>query len=323
MPHCSGAGRYAPSPSGPLHIGNLRTAFAAWAMARSTGRKFLLRIEDIDQTRTGAAEGQIRDLEQLGLDWDGEIVYQSHRLEAYRDALSDLARRDLLFECYCSRREIREAAGAPHVLPGHYPGTCLSLTTAQRERKREKLHSQGRVPALRLAPKIEMWTVTDEFHGEFQGHIDSLVLQRNDGGPAYNLAVVVDDTAFGIDQVVRGDDLLWTAPGQAYLTTLLGDPQPMYGHVPLVLNQQGVRLAKRDGPVTLEELVVSGISHSDIVEHISRSLGVDAARSAQDFLMGFVSGAIPREAYYFDSHSILSAIADPKPCNSPAQIVTG
>lgn len=296
-------GRYAPSPSGPLHVGNLRTALIAWAWARYLGGRFLLRIEDIDPGRTGAADRQILELESLGIDWDEAPLYQSRRLALYEDALTDLARRDLLFECYCSRKDIREAARAPHSPPGHYPGTCRYLTDAQREARREELASLGRMPALRLAPQTEAWTISDELHGSYTASIDAFVLRRSDGGPAYNLAVVVDDALSAITHVVRGDDLLSTAPGQAYLTTLLGTPAPVYGHVPLVLNREGKRLAKRDGAVTLEDLEGLGWAVGDVVQMIAASVGVVGARTAAELLEGFRPALIPHAPFQFSPES--------------------
>ena len=144
-------GRFAPSPTGDFHLGNLRTAILAWAWARASGRRFVLRIEDIDRARAGSADRQIADLEAIGIDWDGDPLVQTTRANAHEAALEDLAARGLLFECYCSRRDIREAASAPHVPPGHYPGTCLSLSEEERRARREALAALGRAPALRLA----------------------------------------------------------------------------------------------------------------------------------------------------------------------------
>ena len=129
-------GRFAPSPTGDFHLGNLRTAILAWAWARTTGRRFVLRIEDIDRERAGSAQRQLEDLEAIGVDWDGEPLIQTARADAHEEALASLAERGLIFECYCTRRDIREAASAPHVPPGHYPGTCLTLSESERAAKR-------------------------------------------------------------------------------------------------------------------------------------------------------------------------------------------
>ena len=164
--------------------------------------------------------------------------------------IAELTDRGLTYECFCSRRDIQQAPRAPHAPEGAYPGTCRDLTAAERAERR----ATGRAPALRLRSRTREFTVTDLLHGTYTGVVDDLVLRRGDGVPAYNLAVVVDDAAGGVDQVVRGDDLLPSAPRQAYLGSLLGHPQPVYAHVPLVLNAQGKRLAKRDGAVTLDEI---------------------------------------------------------------------
>lgn len=248
-----GAGRFAPSPSADLHIGNLRTAVLAWLFARSTGRRFLVRVEDLDdRTHDDIARRQLADLAAIGVTWDEEPGWQSAHRQRYDAVIDALVERDLVFECYCSRREILDAPRAPHAPEGAYPGTCRDLTDAERDSRR----AGGRPPALRLRSDVDQFTVTDVLHGEFTGVVDDFVLRRGDGVPAYNLAVVVDDAASGIDQVVRGDDLLSSSPRQAYLASLLGYPQPVYAHVPLALNSEGKRLAKRDGAVTLAELGV-------------------------------------------------------------------
>lgn len=243
------AGRFAPSPSGDLHVGNLRTALLAWLFARSTGRDFVLRVEDLDRVRPGAEQRQLDDLVALGLDWDGPVVHQSERLAAYDAAVQALADADLVYPCFCTRREVQEAPSAPHLPPGAYPGTCRDLTDAQREAQ-----ATARPAALRLRAAVTSWTVHDVLHGDVEGVVDDVVLRRNDGTPAYNLAVVVDDAAQYVDQVVRADDLLTSAARQAYLASLLDLPQPTYAHVPLAVNVDGRRLAKRDGAVTLPDL---------------------------------------------------------------------
>ena len=166
--------------------------------------------------------------------------------------------------------------------PGHYPGTCLTLTESQRAAKRASLAALGREPALRLAAPSPEWTVFDELHGSYTGPVDHFVVRRADGVPAYNLAAVVDDAFQGVDQVVRGFDLLSQAPAQAQLAHLLGAPEPTYAHVPLVLAPSGARLAKRDGAVTLSDLRGLGWSTADVVAFIGSSLGVPGARCAAD-----------------------------------------
>src|SRR6478736_272285 len=248
------AGRFAPSPSGELHIGNLRTAILAWLFARSSDRKFLLRVEDLDRARAGAEAEQLRDLAAIGVTWDGDVVRQTARGPLYDRAIDMLERAGLTYECFCTRRAIQEAASAPHAPQGAYPGTCRNLDRAELEFKRST-----RPAALRLRADVTEFTVHDIRRGRFTGVVDDLVLRRNDGVTAYNLAVVVDDAAQGIDQVVRGDDLLPSTPRQAYLASLLNMPVPEYAHVPLVLNADGARLAKRDGAVTLADLALAGV----------------------------------------------------------------
>lgn len=282
------AGRFAPSPSGELHVGNLRTAILAWLFARSTGRDFLLRVEDLDRARAGAEEEQVRDLAAIGLDWDGPVVRQTSRQDLYLDALARLGSGGLSYECFCTRREILEAPSAPHAPQGAYPGTCRSLTPAEVEARRTV-----RPPAVRLRAAVAEWSVTDALHGEFTGIVDDFVLRRNDGVIAYNLAVVVDDAAQGIDQVVRGDDLLPSTPRQSYLATLLDVPVPQYAHVPMVLNADGARLAKRDGAVTLRDLAAAGVGPAAVRGKILESLGL-SGESLTAALADFAPGQLPR-----------------------------
>lgn len=279
----SGTGRYAPSPSGDLHLGNLRTAILAWAMARRGGKSFYMRVEDLDRVRPGAAERQLADLRAMGLDWDvspgsaaestegkeAGVLYQSTRLAAYEQAVQRLREANLVYECYCTRREIQEASSAPHGAPGAYPGTCRGLSEAQREERRAQ-----RPPALRLRAECTSYTVQDDFYGAYTGLVDDFVLVRNDGTYAYNLTSVVDDAFVGVEQIVRGDDLLPSAPRQSYLAGLLGLPQPRYAHVPLALNEEGKRLAKRDGAVTLPQLQEAGVTIPEVLGWIVASIPV-------------------------------------------------
>lgn len=278
------AGRYAPSPSGSLHLGNLRTAILAWLYARHTARDFLLRVEDLDRVRSGSEAEQLADLTALGITWDAEPSRQSERRHLYEEALAALGgtQGGLIYECYCSRKDIAEATSAPHLgppdaspghtssgpalvlPPGSYPGTCRNLSEADRERRRRARPAALRIDAARAAGlpdgQAPVHRVTDRLNGTVQAGVDDFVLRRNDGAYAYNLAVVVDDLAQGVDQVVRGDDLLSSTPRQDWLARLLtgrtgqSPPETEYVHVPLVLNAQGQRLAKRDGAVTLADL---------------------------------------------------------------------
>jgi glutamyl-tRNA synthetase len=288
------AGRFAPSPSGDLHVGNLRTAILAWLFARSTGRKFLLRVEDLDRARSGAEAEQLRDLAAVGVTWDGEVVRQTARGPLYAAAISRLEAAGLTYECFCTRREIQEAPSAPHAPQGVYPGTCRNLDPAELEFKRST-----RPAAVRLRADVAQFTVQDALHGTYTGVVDDFVLRRNDGVTAYNLAVVVDDAEQGIDQVVRGDDLLPSTPRQAYLATLLNIPVPEYAHVPLVVNSDGVRLAKRDGAVTLGDLAAEGVRAHAVRDRLLDSLGLPAG-ALEHALDAFDPAALPGEPWVWN-----------------------
>ncbi len=285
------AGRFAPSPSADLHIGNLRTAVLAWLFARSTGRRFLMRVDDLDdRTHADIANRQLEDLAAIGLTWDDEPEWQSDHPARYDAAIAELAQRTLLYECYCSRRDVAQAPRAPHAPQGAYPGTCRDLTDAEREARRTEI---GRPPALRLRTDVVAHTVVDLLHGEYTGVVDDFVVRRGDGVAAYNLAVVVDDAVQGIDQVVRGDDLLASSPRQAYLAGLLGHPEPTYAHVALVLNEDGARLAKRDGAVTLAEIGVQ-----PALRQIAESLGWQAT-NVHEMLAQFDPASLPRDPWIY------------------------
>jgi len=265
-------GRFAPSPTGALHVGCLRTAMLAWLFARSEGSRFLLRIEDLDPTTSSAEHeaGQLADLAALGIEWDGPIVRQSERREAHEAVLADLVERGLTYPCFCSRREIREASAAPHALPGAYPGTCRDLNAAEIAER----EAAGRPAALRLRGDGQPVTIVDRLLGEVTRPADDIVLRRNDGVPAYHVAVVVDDDDQGVEEVVRADDLLDATPSQAHLMDLLGRPRPTWAHVPLVLGPDGQRLAKRHGSVTLADLAVEGVSAAEIRSRLAASVGL-------------------------------------------------
>lgn len=332
------AGRYAPSPSGTLHLGNLRTAILAWLFARHSDRDFLLRVEDLDRVRSGAEAGQLADLAALGISWDGAPVRQSERIPLYEEALDALGGIDggLVYECFCSRKDIAEATSAPHptpgptthtattptthtthtttlLPPGSYPGTCRHLTAAEREQRRATRPAALRIDAAKAAGRTDgrapVHRVTDRLSGTVEAGVDDFVLRRNDGAYAYNLAVVVDDLAQGVDQVVRGDDLLSSTPRQDWLARLLCErtgrqqPQTEYAHVPLVLNAEGQRLAKRDGAVTLADLAAvpagspgrpdGGWSPERVRDLLLDSLGLPAG-TLEHALSHFSPDAVPR-----------------------------
>jgi glutamyl-tRNA synthetase len=278
-------GRFAPSPTGVLHLGNLRTALLAWLFARSSGSSFVVRVEDLDvgRVRPGLASQQLADLAALGLDWDGPVWVQSERLDAYETALASLP----VYECFCTRAEIREAASAAHGPVGVYPGTCWGLSEAERAERRD----DGRTPALRVRADATFVEFSDRLLGPQTGVVDDFVVRRNDGAFAYNLAVVVDDAAQGIEEVVRGADLLDSTPRQIWLARTLGYPELAYAHVPLVVNAEGRRLAKRDGDVTLRE-----VDPGEALRWMADSLGLGSrATAAHDLLAAFDPGRIPRD----------------------------
>lgn len=268
----------------------------------------LLRIEDLDQgrVRPGLAEAQLADLTAFGLDWDGPVVRQSERLELYDEALARLDAGGRLYRCYCTRAEIREAASAPHgyypggPLPeGAYPGTCRELTAAQRaERERA-----GRPPALRVRGEATRVSFDDRLLGPQQGTVDDFVVRRNDGAYAYNLAVVVDDGAQGVGEVVRGADLLDTTARQLHLCARLGLPAPVHAHVPLVLAADGTRLAKRHGAVTLTDRQAAGESPLHVRAHLAASLGLaepGTTPTLAQLLERFDPARLPREPTILD-----------------------
>jgi glutamyl-tRNA synthetase len=295
------AGRFAPSPTGALHVGNLRTALLAWLFARSAGSPFLLRVEDLSphpQAREHEA-GQRADLAALGLIWDGPVVRQSERRARHDEVLADLTTRGLTYPCFCTRREVAEAAEAPHGQPpGSYPGTCRDLPGE----RRAELEAEGRPAALRLRSNGQAVTIVDRLHGEVSAVVDDLVLRRNDGVPAYNLAVVVDDADQGVEEVVRGDDLLSSTPRQAHLADLLGLPRPTWAHVPLVLGPDGERLAKRHGAVALGDLAAMGIGPEQVLTEMAASLGLASPGepvAAADLVARFDPTAVPLDPWTF------------------------
>ncbi|MEO1061240.1 MAG: tRNA glutamyl-Q(34) synthetase GluQRS [Actinomycetota bacterium] len=300
-------GRFAPSPTGELHLGNLRTALLAWMFARSAGGRFLLRFEDLDAgaSRPEHEEGQIADLRGLGLDWDGEPVRQSERRHLHDAALERLVEADAVYPCYCTRREIREAARAPHGdLPdGAYPGTCRDLDAAGRAER----EAAGRRPALRLLGGGRRRGFVDRVLGPIEGVVPDVVVRRGDGTPAYQLAVVVDDHDQGVEEVVRADDLAPSTPSQVLIAELLGFDPPGYAHVPLALGPGGQRLAKRDGAVTLTDLGALGLAAEHVLGVIGESLGlaVPGERpSAAELLGRFDPSAIPTAPWIVDPASL-------------------
>lgn len=291
----SADGRFAPSPTGPLHLGSLRTALVAWLFARSQSARFRLRIEDLDpqRSRREFEASQTADLDALGIDWDGPVVRQSERLELYELALGELRAQDRLYPCFCTRAEIRDAASAPHgeYPEGAYPGTCRRLTDAERQ-VRER---SGRPFALRLRAEAERIEFADRILGARAARVDDFVVRRADGVPAYQLAVVIDDADQGIGEVVRGADLVSSTPRQILLGRLLGLPQPTYAHVPLVLGADGARLAKRHGAVTLAQRPeVPAAVLAELAHTLGLALDRPQIRRAAELLPGFDPDRLPR-----------------------------
>ncbi len=247
-------GRFAPSPSGRMHLGNLFSALLAWCAVRSVDGKMILRLEDLDPDRCRPAfcEQVKADLLWLGLDWDEEMPRQSQRTQAYAQVFDHLQQQGLVYPCYCSRGELH-AASAPHLADGTwiYPGTCRALTPAQREAKTRR-------PAWRLMVPDRVYGVQDGLQGRYEENLAArcgdFIIRRSDGVYAYQLAVVTDDIEAGVTQVVRGRDLLSSTPRQLYLYELMGQTPPAYCHVPLLLARDGRRLSKRERDMDLGEL---------------------------------------------------------------------
>ena len=244
-------GRFAPTPSGRMHLGNVFAAMMAWLGARSQGGELVLRMEDLDTQRTSEVYAQTlrEDLAWLGLDYDRETPPQSTRAPVYDMFFRQLQERDLLYPCYCTR-SLLHSPNAPHLSDGTYvyPGTCRGLTQQQRA-------AYDRAPAWRVRVPDRVWTVHDRVQGDFTENLATdcgdFVLRRADGVYVYQLAVTVDDAQAGVNQVVRGMDLLSSAPRQMYLQELWGLPHPAYAHVPLLLAPDGRRLSKRDRDLDL------------------------------------------------------------------------
>jgi len=246
-------GRFAPSPTGPLHTGSLVAAVGSWLMAKSSGGRWLLRIDDLDRDRCRRQfeDDILRTLEQFGLVWDGAITRQSDNTAAYDEAFEQLCKTGVVYPCGCSRAEIARSASAPH--PGDeilYPGTCRSGLPVGRQPRAWRLRTEG------------MTVLFDDLrHGSIRHdfvHSGDFVIKRAEGFFAYQLAVVVDDQLTGVNQVVRGDDLLDSTPRQVLLHQLLGWPLPKYCHLPLVTGPDGAKLSKRDNTISLADGRVAG-----------------------------------------------------------------
>ena len=277
-------GRFAPTPSGRMHLGNLLCAMLAWLSARSQGGQFLLRVEDLDKARSPQkyANQLEADLRFLGFDWDAggswggphAPYYQSERTTFYQELLDKLQSRGLIYPCFCTRAQLH-AATAPHASDGEpvYDGRCRHLSA---ETVAEQMKS--RTPALRLRVPDETVSFSDGHYGLCRQHLTAecgdIIVRRADGVFAYQLAVVADDAAMGVTQVVRGRDLLLSTPRQLYLFRLLGAPPPSYFHLPLLLTSDGRRLSKRDRDLDLDALRTRGYGAEDIVGRLAYTAGL-------------------------------------------------
>lgn len=269
-------GRLAPSPTGAQHVGNARTYLIAWLSARSRQGRIVLRIEDIDSPRVkpGAAEQALEDLRWLGLDWDEGPIFQTQRLAAYQDALEKLKAAERVYPCTCTRGDIERAASAPHLEHEGppYPGTCSTRRAADAE----ALDRAGRRYAWRFRSRPGPWAFEDGFLGEVTVSAElsgDFVVWKSAGTPAYQLAVVVDDAAMRITEVIRGDDLVPSTPRQLQLYEALGLTPPRFCHVPLVVGPDGRRLAKRHGDTRLSTLRQSGLAPEKLVGFLAYSCG--------------------------------------------------
>ncbi len=302
-------GRFAPSPTGPLHLGNARTALLSWRAARAGGGAWVMRVEDLDgpRVRPGMEERILAELRWLGLDWDeGPDVggptgpyRQSDRSALYAEALEALRTRDLVYPCFCSRAEIARAAQAPHGPSDEgprYPGTCASLSRPEAERR-----AAARRPAWRFRVPPGAVAFEDGVHGPCEGDVagtaGDFVVARADGIAAYQLAVVVDDAAQGVTDVVRGDDLLPSTARQILLYRALGLDVPRFAHVPLVVGEDGERLAKRHGALSLGELRERGADPRRVAGLLAELSGLapsGAAVSPRELVEAFSLARIPR-----------------------------
>jgi glutamyl-tRNA synthetase len=302
-------GRLAPSPTGAQHLGNARTYLIAWLSARRAGGQILLRLEDIDSPRvkSGAAQQALQDLRWLGLDWDGEPVIQSTRMRRYADALRILRSRELVYPCICTRTDVQRAASAPHLEhegPA-YPGTCAHRRA-------------GDASGLANGPcawRFRLPAHTRPFADVFRGPIEidlhrcggDFVVWKSAGTPAYQLAVVVDDASMGVTEVLRGDDLISSTPRQLLLYEALDLTSPRFIHVPLVIGEDGRRLAKRHGDTRLSTMRQAGVRSEMVLGWLGWSCGwlpkIEAI-SIKELLSIFRLESIPREPVVFGERSL-------------------
>lgn len=277
MTDCSDVvGRFAPTPSGKLHIGNAFSFLIAYLVVKQQGGIMRMRVEDIDTARckTSFNDGMFRDFEWLGFDWKGPAVYQSKRTDAYEEAFQELSSKKLVYPCFCSRADLH-AASAPH--QGEeiiYPGTCRNLSLDEQRKRFET-----KDPSYRIKVPSTLFSFEDLFQRHCEFNLSTMsgdfVIRRSDGVFAYQLAVVVDDAYMGVNSVVRGVDLLTSVPRQQFIQECLGLPSVTYGHVPLILDEQGRRLAKRSGDISIEFFRTKrGITSKDFWGKLAYSCGI-------------------------------------------------
>lgn len=310
-------GRFAPSPTGRLHLGNARSALLGWLQARSVGGEFLLRIEDLDPQRSKRAfvDDLMRDLDWLGLDWDGEPIFQSTRGPAYAEAIERLREQGRVYPCFCSRAEIARAASAPHGPADEgprYPGTCARLTPGEIAER-----SRTRPAALRFRVEPGVIRFDDLVRGptgqDVQAVVGDFVILSSTRVASYQLAVVVDDAASGVTDVLRADDLLTSTPRQIQLYRALGSPVPRFAHVPLVVDPDGRRLAKREGAFALTELREAGVDPRRVLSLLARWSGLPAPAlvTARDLAAGFSLPLVPRVPVVTTEEAIRAALEGP------------
>ncbi len=303
-------GRLAPSPTGLLHLGHARTFLVAWWRARNVGGRLLMRLEDLDGPRQKPqmAEAALRDLAWLGLDWDGPDYVQSTGLAEISAAAAELEQRGAAYACVCSRGDVRSLQSAPQLGDSEprYPGTCrdkyASVALAEQ--------ASGKPAGLRLRVSDGSVTLKDELLGErsfdVQGEVGDFLIAKRDRAPAYQLAVVVDDARQSVTEVVRGEDLFASAARQRLLQPALGLPAVRYVHVPLVLDESGRRLAKREDDLSLQALREGGTDPRAIVAWAAKSCGIVGAEriTARVALIDFVLAKVPREPVILDAATV-------------------
>ena len=299
-------GRFAPTPSGRMHLGNVFAALVAWLSVKKDGGHMVLRMEDLDTQRTSAAFAQVlrQDLQWLGLTWDEETQPQSLRSRVYEEYFDKLEAMGLLYPCYCTRSQLH-SVNAPHLSDGTYvyAGTCRNLTAAERE-------AFQRAPAWRVLVPDQDWTVSDRIQGIYTEnlatHCGDFVVRRADGVYVYQLAVTVDDALAGVNQVVRGMDLLSSAPRQMYLQSLFGFPHPEYAHVPMLLAPDGRRLSKRDKDLDLGYLREHTTAEKliGVLAHSAGLLDSPIPISAKELAVEFSFEKIRGDAIYLDGKSL-------------------